>query len=99
MNCDAIHLRGQPVSIEMVQAHAKGVAAMVKGLRFAAVSAIFLLPFVYPHSASARTYLSYHEAVWLCGAGDLEACDAMNAYETAPAGVKRGFMSTQDLIR
>ena len=72
---------------------------MVKGLRFAAVSAIFLLPFVYPHSASARTYLSYHEAVWLCGAGDLEACDAMSAYETAPAGVKRGFMSTQDLIR
>jgi hypothetical protein len=72
---------------------------MVKGLRFAAVSAIFLLPFVYPHSASARTYLSYHEAVWLCGAGDLEACDAMNAYEAAPDGVKRGFMSTQDLIR
>ena len=72
---------------------------MVKRLRFAAVSAIFLLPFVYPHSASARTYLSYHEAVWLCGAGDLEACDAMKAYETAPAGVKRGFMSTQDLIR
>ncbi len=72
---------------------------MVKGLRFAAVSAILLLPFVYPHSASARTYLSYHEAVWLCGAGDLEACDAMNAYETSPAGVKRGFMSTQDIIR
>ena len=72
---------------------------MVKGLKFAAVSAIFLFPVVFPHSASARTYLSYHEAVWLCGSGDLEACDAMNAYETAPAGVKRGFMSTQDLIR
>jgi hypothetical protein len=72
---------------------------MVKGLRFAAVSAIVLLSSVYPHSASARTYLSYHEAVWLCGAGDLEACDAMNAYEATPAGVKRGSMSTQDLIR
>ena len=42
---------------------------MVKGLKFAAVSAIFLFPFVYPHSALARTYLSYQEAVWLCGAG------------------------------
>ena len=72
---------------------------MVKGLRFAAVSAIFLLPFVYPHSASARTYLSYHEAVWLCGAGDLEACDVMNAYEAAPPGVRRGSMSTQDFVR
>ena len=40
---------------------------MVKRLRFAAVSAIFLFPVVFPHSASARTYLSYHEAVWLCG--------------------------------
>ena len=72
---------------------------MVKALKFAAISAIVLFPFVCPPSALARTYLSYQEAVWLCGAGDLEACDAMNAYETAPAGVKRGFMSTQDLIR
>ena len=72
---------------------------MVKGLRFAAVSAIFLLPFLYPHSAPARTYLSYDEAVWMCGSGDLEACDAMNAYEAAPSGVKRGSMSTQDFIR
>jgi hypothetical protein len=72
---------------------------MVKGLRFAAVSAIFLLPFVCSHSALARTYLSYDEAVWMCGAGDLEACNAMNAYEAAPPGVKRGPMSTQDFIR
>ena len=72
---------------------------MVKALRFAAISAIFLFPFVCPHSALARTYLSYHEAVWLCGAGDLEACDAMNAYETAPSGVRSGPMSTQDFIR
>ena len=69
---------------------------MVKGLRFAAVSAIFLFPVAFPHSAPARTYLSYHEAVWLCGSGDLEACNAMNAYETAPAGVKRGPMGTQE---
>jgi len=72
---------------------------MVKGLRFAAVSAIFLLPFVCSHSALARTSLSYDEAVWMCGAGDLEACNAMNAYEAAPPGVKRGPMSTQDFIR
>ena len=72
---------------------------MVKGLRFAAVSAIFLFPFVFPHSAPARTYLSYHEAVWMCGTGDLEACDAMNAYETAPPELRRGAMSTQDFIR
>ena len=62
---------------------------MVKGLKFAAVSAIFLFPFVYPHSALARTYLSYQEAVWLCGGGDLEACDAMNAYEAASWGQAR----------
>ena len=30
---------------------------------------------------------------------DLEACDAMNAYEAVPPGVKRGPMSTQDFIR
>ena len=72
---------------------------MVKALKFAAMSAIFLFPFVCPHSALARTYLSYHEAVWLCGAGDLEACDAMNAYEAAPSGVRSGPMSTQDFIR
>jgi hypothetical protein len=71
---------------------------MVKALRFAAMSAIFLFPSVCPHSALARTYLSYQEAVWLCGAGDLEACDAMNAYETAPPGVRGGPKSTQDFI-
>ena len=72
---------------------------MVKGLRFAAVSAIFLFPFVYPHSVAARTFLSYQEAVWMCGAGDLEACDAMNAYEGATPGVRSGPMGIQDFIR
>jgi hypothetical protein len=72
---------------------------MVQGLKFAAVSAIFLFPFFYPHSALARPYLSYQEAVWMCGAGDLEACDAMYAYEAAPPGVRRGPMSTHDFVR
>jgi hypothetical protein len=71
---------------------------MVKGLRFAVASAIFLFPFVCPQSALARTYLSYQEAVWLCGGGDLEACDAMNAYEATP-GARRGPLSTHDFIR
>ena len=70
---------------------------MVKGLRFAAVSAIFLFP--YPNSAHSWTALSSQEAVWLCGAGDLEACDAMNAYEAASPGVRRGPLSTDDFIR
>ena len=73
---------------------------MVTGLKFAVVSAIFLLPIAYPHSALSRNWsLSYQEAVWLCSAGDLEACDAMNAYEAAPPGIRRGSMSTQDFIR
>jgi hypothetical protein len=72
---------------------------MVQGLKFAAVSAIFLFPFVGAHSALARPYLSYQEAVWMCGAGDLEACDAMYAYEAAPPGVRRGPISTQDFVR
>ena len=72
---------------------------MVKALKRAAVSAIFLFPLVCPHGALARTYLSYQEAVWLCGAGDLEACDAMNAYEAASPGVRRGPISTHDFIR
>jgi hypothetical protein len=72
---------------------------MVKGLKFAAVSAIFLFPFVYPHCALARTYLSYQEAVWMCGTGDLEACDAMNAYEAASPGSRRGPLSINDFIR
>ena len=73
---------------------------MVLGLKFALASAIFLLPIAYPHSALSRIRsLSYQEAVWMCGGGDLEACDAMNAYEAAPPGGKRGPMSTQDFIR
>jgi hypothetical protein len=73
---------------------------MVKGFKFAVVAAIFLCPFASPHSASARTFLSYQEAVWLCGTGDLEACDAAHAYEAAgPRGAKSGPMSSQDFAK
>jgi hypothetical protein len=71
---------------------------MVKGLKFAVASAIFLFPLAHPHSALSRTFLSYQEAVWMCGAGDPEACDAAYLYETAPSKVRRGPISTQDFI-
>ena len=48
---------------------------MVKGSKWALVSAIFLLPFAYPHSALSWTALSYQEAVWLCSTGNLQACE------------------------
>jgi hypothetical protein len=56
---------------------------------FAVVSAIFLLPFAYPPSALSWEWnsLSYQEAVWMCGAGNLQACEAMYAYEMARFGV------------
>ena len=62
---------------------------MVTGLKFAVVSAIFLLPFAYPHSAFSWNWnaLSYQEAVWMCGTGNLQACEAMYAYEMARFGM------------
>jgi hypothetical protein len=66
---------------------------MVKGLKLAAVSAIFLLPFAYAHSAPAWSSLSYQEAVWLCGTGNLQACDVMYAYDMARSGVPAGSQS------
>jgi hypothetical protein len=57
-------------------------------LKFALVSAIFLLPFAYPHSALSRNWsLSYQEAAWMCGTGNLQACEAMYAYEMARSGM------------
>ena len=51
---------------------------MVTAIKFAAVSAIFLLPFAYPSSALSRIWsLSYQEAVWMCSTGDHQACDVM----------------------
>ena len=73
---------------------------MVTGLKFAVVLAIFLLPFAYPHSALSRIWsLGYQEAVWMCGTGDLEACDAMHAYEAGPRAAKSGPMSSQDFVK
>jgi hypothetical protein len=75
---------------------------MVKGLVFAVVSAIFLFLFAHSHSALAWTALSYQEAVWLCSAGNLQACDVMYAYQEAPSdlrGVRPGPLSTYDFIR
>jgi hypothetical protein len=71
---------------------------MVKGLKFAVASALFLFPVTYPHSACSRTFLSYQEAVWMCGAGNPQACDAVYLYETAPSKVRRGPISTQVFI-
>jgi hypothetical protein len=75
---------------------------MVKGLKFAVVSAIFLFPFACPNSALSWTALSYQEAVWLCSTGNLQACEVVYAYEQAPSdlrGVRRGSLSTYDFIR
>ena len=46
---------------------------MVKALKLAVASAVFLFPFVYPHGALAWTALSYEEAVWMCSVGNLQA--------------------------
>ena len=59
---------------------------MMKGLKFAVVSAIFLFPFTYPPSALAWNSLTYQEAVWMCGMGNRHACDVMYAYEMARSG-------------
>ena len=61
---------------------------MVTGLKFAVVSAIFLLPFAYPHSALSRIWsLTYQEAVWMCSTGDHQACDAMYRFQIARPAV------------
>jgi hypothetical protein len=55
-----------------------------------AIVAVLLLPFAYPYGAlSWNLYaLSYQEAVWMCGTGNLQACDVMYAYdEMARSGV------------
>ena len=58
-----------------------------------AIVAVLLLPFAYPYGAlSWNLYaLSYQEAVWMCGTGNLQACDVMYAYdEMARTGVVGG---------
>ena len=59
---------------------------MLKGLKFAVVSAIFLSPFAYPHSGLARTFLNYQEVSLDVRHGQLEACDAMHAHEAGLLG-------------
>jgi hypothetical protein len=66
----------------------------------AATLGVGLLVASYPAAAERSlswTFLSYQEAVWLCGEGNLQACDAMYAYEIA--GVRRRPMSVHDFIR
>jgi hypothetical protein len=70
---------------------------MLRCLKFAAVSALFLLPCT--HSAFAWAPLNYQEAVWMCSEGNLQACDAVYAYEQAPPGAKGKPLSTQDFFR
>ena len=61
---------------------------MQKGLKFAVLSAIFLIPFAYPHSALSRNRSqTYQEAVWMCSTGDLQACDVMYRFELARSAV------------
>jgi hypothetical protein len=74
---------------------------MGKGLKFAVVAAIFLLPFAYPHSALSWNWnaLSYQEAVWMCGTGNLQACDVMYEYEMARSGVPGGSASIDRAAR
>jgi hypothetical protein len=65
---------------------------MQKGLKLAGVSAIFLMPFAYPHSALSWNWhaLSYQEAAWMCGTGNLQACEVMYAFEMARSGAAGG---------
>ena len=65
---------------------------MRKGLKFTVVSASFLMPFAYPHSAVSWNWnaLSYQEAAWMCGTGNLQACEVMYAYEMARSGATGG---------
>ena len=64
---------------------------MVTGIKFALVSAIFLLPFAYPHSALSRSWShGYQEAVWMCSTGDHQACDVTYRYETSRSAVPAG---------
>jgi hypothetical protein len=66
---------------------------MFKRLKFAVVSAIFLLPLAYSHSALSRN-LSYQEAVWMCGNGNLQAYKVMYAYEMARSGTSVAVQRT-----
>jgi len=75
---------------------------MVKALKFAAVSAIFVLPFTYSQSALAWNALSYEQAVSLCRMGDPRGCAAVRDYLASSPEVRqerRGPLSTSDFLR
>jgi hypothetical protein len=59
---------------------------MMRGLRFALVSAIFLVPFTFPRSALSLDALTYQEAVVGCYRGYVRACEVMNAYQAMARG-------------
>jgi hypothetical protein len=85
---------------------------MMKGLKFAVVSAIFLFPCTYARSAFSWGALTYQEAVRMCQMGSPWGCEVMNAYRR-PSGSpadgwvrpgevqreRRGPLSTYDFIR
>jgi hypothetical protein len=58
---------------------------MVKGFKFAVVSAILLLLLTYSQSALAWNALSYQQAALLCSMGDARGCAVMRAYQDAAA--------------
>jgi hypothetical protein len=59
---------------------------MMKGLKLAAVSAVFLIPFTYPSSAISLNALTYQQAVSMCQMGDPRACAVANAYRSGSWG-------------
>ena len=63
---------------------------MQKSLKSAVVSAIFSMPFAYPHSALSWNWnaLSYQEAAWMCGTGNLQACEFMYALKWLALGLR-----------
>jgi hypothetical protein len=67
---------------------------MMKGLKFAVVSAIFLFPFT--RSALSWDALTYQEAVQLCRMGYPRACYVMNAYNAEMARYRRSGGSPAD---
>jgi hypothetical protein len=70
---------------------------MVQNLKCVLVSAMFVLPFAYTHSAFSRNWsLSYQEATWMCSTGDLQACDVMYRFELARSAVSHGSPADQD---
>ena len=54
---------------------------MMRGLKFALVSTILLIPFTYPRSALSLDALTYQQAVLGCSMGYIRGCNVMYAYQ------------------